>query len=147
MKISWATFKPCAFWKVLVPTMRYLKRAWILYSELLTFEWLNRLWLKRPRLAIAIAGCLISLTSGFFAWYFLDLRFRHYEKDGYTEANWMFRIFAGVLLGTVALGVAGYTIISVKQGAPIILEGSVPKKSKANEELVKLHPYTSTFNP
>ena len=112
--------------------MRFFKRAWILHGELLTFEWLSRLWLKRPRLALAITGCLVSVKFGFLAWYYLDPRFRHYAKDGYTKVDWMSRIFTGVLLGTVSLGVASYTICSVKQGAPII-EGTVPKKPQRKQ--------------
>lgn len=97
--------------------MRCLKQAWQLWSNILTFAWLTRLWYERPRLATAIAGFLVSLSIGLYAWYYLDPRFRLYEKNSFTEMSWAFRIFMGVSLGMVSVGIAALTIASVKDMA------------------------------
>ena len=100
--------------------MIYLKKAWNLWSDLVTFEWLRRLSLKRPRLGMAISGFLISTTLGLFAWYYLDPHFKLYERNSYAEVSWTFRIIMGTLLATGSIAVAICTVVSVKQGSPFI---------------------------
>jgi hypothetical protein len=80
--------------------MGYLRWAWRLWSNILTFEWLNRLSIPHPRLGYNIKCVLWSAWMGIAAWYYLDPRFRLFEKNRYIETSWTLRILTGsVLLG------------------------------------------------
>ncbi len=93
--------------------MVYLKKIGNLWSDILTFGWLDRLSVKHPRLAGAITGFLFSVGFSLCAWYFLDPRFVIYEKTQYVPMNWTLRIVYGILFGLASL-IAVYVIIVVR---------------------------------
>ena len=79
---------------------------------MITFEWLTRLGQKRPRLAMAITGSLISFAFGWVAWNSLDFRIRNYDRYG-SEIPSAKRILVGVVFGLVSLAVAGGTLFVI----------------------------------
>jgi hypothetical protein len=102
--------------------MHFLKRAWQLWSDVLTFEWLDRLSTTKPRLSKAIRGMLMCLGFGLLAWYYLDPRFVIYAKYSYEEVHWETRIILGSVCAIVSLGIAVNTLFSLKRSEPVALE-------------------------
>lgn len=83
--------------------MRYLKQAWRIWSNILTFEWLDQLSLSQPRLAYNIKCVIWSAAMGIASWYQLDPRIRIYERNRYVDTNWTFRIVMGLAMLAAAL--------------------------------------------
>ena len=83
--------------------MRYLRRAWRLWSDILTFDWLERLSRHHPDVAYAIGSIIWSVGMGIAAWVHLDPRIRLYEKNSYIEQAWPGRIVMGVILLGLAI--------------------------------------------
>lgn len=96
--------------------MIYLKRAWNLWSDLITFEWLERLSRKHPRLAGVIRGALISLLFGLGAWYHLNPRFVIYPKHSHLPLSWAERIPMGILFSIASVITIALTVRFVKLG-------------------------------
>jgi hypothetical protein len=93
--------------------MRFLKKGWDLWSDIVTFAWLDRLGGKHPRLARAITGTLFVIVFALFAWYYLDRRFIIYPKMGYVPVDWTTRIILGLLFGIAGLVAAFFTVWSI----------------------------------
>jgi hypothetical protein len=108
--------------------MHFLKRAWQLWSDVLTFDWLDRLSTTKPRLAKGIRGMLICLGLGLLAWYYLDPRFVIVAKYSYEEVHWRTRIILGSVCAIASIGVAVYTLFSLKSGEPKVLARSLTRK-------------------
>ena len=97
--------------------MRYLRGTWRLWSDILTFDWLDRLSVHAPRLGYNLKRILWSVWFGMAAWYFLDPRFRIYENHRYIEMNWTWRILNGsVLLGAALAPLILFLFFKVRGG-------------------------------
>jgi hypothetical protein len=90
--------------------MRFLKKVWDLWSDIATFAWLERLGVKHPRLARAIAGSIVGIAFALIAWYYLDRRFIIYSKGSDLPLDWSARRVWGVLFGIAGLVAAFFTV-------------------------------------
>ena len=83
--------------------MNTLKKLWKLWSDILTFAWVDRLAEKHRTLGGVVRGLLFTIGFGVWAWYYLDPRIIIYEKYRYVPINWAFRILYGSLMGSASL--------------------------------------------
>lgn len=79
-----------------------LKKAWKIWSDLITLVWLDRLWLKKPCLANVISFFIAGLVCGLISWYYYDPRFRLYPKDSYVELSREARMWHSLIWGTIS---------------------------------------------
>jgi hypothetical protein len=103
-------------------TVSYLKRVWDIWSELITFEWLGRLWFKKPLIAVTIGGLLISVGLGVMAWVTSSRRFLVYTNTPGPPTRG--DRTSGVVFGAAAIAVAALTLISLARGRSIFTGGA-----------------------
>ena len=101
-----------------------LKKVWKIWSDLITFEWVDRLTLKAPHVAdriffgLLFIGLIIFVYGAFGA---ATLR------DHFSPINWVRLIGAGALFATGALVIAYISIKHFWKAMPICLKKSDPK--------------------